>query len=220
MPDWDKNSPELQHNIALALAEAKRSAKAREKPTLAAAKHWHSIIMQDLDVPDPRRVEAFRGEPGLEFLQVKVRENWGVYSEDVAGELARFETNVQRFVGELDAMIPPGQEPDRDQTAAILDVCAWAHAEWARIHPFANGNGRTARLWANFIARRHGLPSFVRMRPRPDRCYGTANLIAMKSGDWKPTRVIFERLFNDFFNQTWCGVLEGGGAASAFALSA
>lgn len=192
MPDWDKNSPELQRNLALALAEAMRSAQAREKPILAAAK---------LDVPDPRRVGAFRGEPGLESLQIRVDENWGVYSEDVAGELARFEKDVQRFVAELDAMIPPGREPDKDQTAAILDVCAWVHAEWVRIHAFVNGNGRTARLWANFIARRYGLPSFVRMRPRPDRGYGTASLLAMKSGDWKPTRVVFERLFNDFFNQ-------------------
>ncbi|MBA3961352.1 MAG: Fic family protein [Chthoniobacterales bacterium] len=44
---------------------------------------------------------------------------------------------------------------------------SWAHNEWARIHPFANGNGRTARLWANWIAMRYGLAPFVRLRPRP-----------------------------------------------------
>jgi Fic family protein len=46
--------------------------------------------------------------------------------------------------------------------------CAQAHGEWARIHPFANGNGRIARLWANWCAVRYGLPAFVRLRPRPE----------------------------------------------------
>ena len=37
-----------------------------------------------------------------------------------------------------------------------------------RIHPFANGNARTARAWANWAALRYGLPPFVRLRPRPE----------------------------------------------------
>lgn len=67
----------------------------------------------------------------------------------------------------LDNMIPPDTEPNADQTAAIVAVYAWAHAEWVRIHPFANGNGRTARLWANSLAMRYGLPPFAGLRPRP-----------------------------------------------------
>ena len=66
-----------------------------------------------------------------------------------------------------------------DQLDAVLDLCAWAHAEWVRIHPFANGNGRAARLWANFIAVRYGLPPFVRLRPRPDGGYAEAGMKAM-----------------------------------------
>jgi hypothetical protein len=52
--------------------------------------------------------------------------------------------------------------------AAIVRLCAYAHAEWIRIHPFANGNGRTARILANWLAVRYGLPPFVRIKPRPD----------------------------------------------------
>ena len=36
-----------------------------------------------------------------------------------------------------------------------------------RIHPYANGNGRVARIWANWVAMRFGLPPFVRIKPRP-----------------------------------------------------
>lgn len=53
------------------------------------------------------------------------------------------------------------------------------HGLWVRIHPFANGNGRTARLWV-WAALRYGLPSFVRTKPRPD---ATAYAAAMQ-GDY------------------------------------
>ncbi|WP_366522456.1 Fic family protein [Flagellatimonas centrodinii] len=81
--------------------------------------------------------------------------------------------------------------------AAVLEVCAWAHAEWVRIHPFANGNGRSARLWANGIAMRYNLPPFVRLRPRPDAGYAAAGAQAMR-GNWQPTVTVFRRLFRRF----------------------
>jgi hypothetical protein len=71
-------------------------------------------------------------------------------------------------------MLPTGQEPDADQLAAVIDLCARVHAEWVRIHPFANGNGRTAHLWANCILMRYGLPPFIRFRPRPNFDNGEA----------------------------------------------
>jgi Fic family protein len=124
--------------------------------------------MEGLDTRDSRFVGAFRGEPGLEKIQVRVGSIFGVDSAKVAEELGRFEAKLQRLVAELDALLPSGQEPDVDQLAAIIDLCAWVHAEWVRIHPFANGNGRTARLWANSLAMRYGVPPFIRLRPRPD----------------------------------------------------
>jgi hypothetical protein len=123
-----------------------------------------------------------------------------VNAADVAEALARFEEKLQRLVAELDEHLPIDQEPDADQLAAIIDLCAWVHAEWVRIHPFANGNGRTARLWANSIAMRYGLPPFVRLRPRPNTGYGDAGAKAMQ-GDWKPTSVVFRRMFADFLDE-------------------
>ena len=199
MPDWDEDSPQLRENLADVLEEIVRAAEQRETPTLEAARQWQTLVVRGLDVPHARFVGAFRGETGLESVQVIVGANYGADSASVAAELTRFEAKLQTLVAELDALLPVGQEPDADQLAAIVDLCAWAHAEWVRIHPFANGNGRTARLWANSLAMRYGLPPFIRLRPRPNASYGDAGAKAMQ-GDWKPTALVFRRLLDDFLN--------------------
>ena len=201
MPSWDEDSPALRRNLSKVFDEIVRSAQRREFPTLASAKHWQSLLMKDLTVPDGRFVGAFRGEPGLEKTQVRVGVHYGVDAAEVAEELAGFERKLHALLRELDAMLPIGQEPDADQLAAAVDLCAWVHAEWVRIHPFANGNGRTARLWANFIAMRYGLPPFIRLRPRPNFGYGEAGAKAMQ-GDWKPTAVVFRRLLDAFLDES------------------
>lgn len=104
---------------------------------------------------------------------------------------------MRETVAALDELIPIGKELDTDSTMAVINLCAWAHAEWVRIHPFANGNGRTARLWANSLAMRYGLPPFVRLRSRPDGGYGSAGEKAMR-GDWQPTVRVFLQMLRDF----------------------
>jgi Fic family protein len=200
VPDWDQDSPQSRQNLTVVLQEIARAAEQRETPTLQAARHWHTLVMQGLDVLESRFVGAFRGEAGLETVQVRVGSNYGVDSAKVAEELTHFESKLQTLVAKLDGLLPVGQEPNADQLAAIIDLCAWVHAEWARIHPFANGNGRTARLWANSLAMRYGLPPFVRLRPRPNAGYGESGAKAMQ-GDWKPTAVVFRRLLDDFLDE-------------------
>ena len=117
----------------------------------------------------------------------------------------RLRQNLAQILAELtqsaQQRIPAGKKFS-DLTAveaqAVIDLCAWTHAEWVRIHPFANGNGRTARCWANFIAKRYGLPAFIRLRPRPTNGYGAAGKIAMLTGNWKPTADVFARLLDEY----------------------
>lgn len=200
MPSWDEDSPQLRKNLAQVLAQIVREARQRKPPTVDSAKHWQALCMKNLTVPDARFIGAFRGELGLENIQVRVGGHYAVDAAKVADELAQFETRLRALVKELDSMVPASQEPDADQLAAILDVCGWAHAEWVRIHPFANGNGRTARLWANCLAMRYGLPPFIRLRPRPNSGYAEAGARAMQ-GDWKPTAGIFRRLLAAFLDE-------------------
>ena len=196
MADWDEDSPELRQNLANILDEIARQSSLRPTPTKELARSWQRSFMRGLKA-EPRYVGAFRGEPGLERTGVKIGRYYGVPAGKVAGELAKFEQTLQRAVARLDAALPVGKKLSADAAAAVIDLCAWAHAEWIRIHPFANGNGRTARLWANFLAMRYGLPPFVRLRPRPDDGYGDAGASAMQ-GDWKPTALVFRRLLERF----------------------
>lgn len=201
MPSWDEDSPQLRRNLSKVLDGIVLAARRREYPTAASAKRWHSLLMQNLTVPDTRFAGAFRGEAGLEQVQVRVGDRYGVNAAQVRGELAEFERKLHTLLRELDPVLPAGHEPDADQLAAVVDFCAWAHAEWVRIHPFGNGNGRTARLWANCIAVRYGLPPFIRLRPRPNHSDADAGARAMR-GEWKPTAVVFQRLLDAFLDET------------------
>ncbi len=186
MPDWDADSPRLRNNLASVLSRIRGAARRRKQPAVEAARAWHKDMMKGLGVPDPGFVGKFRGEPGIEKRNVIIGDNHGVAAEEVAAALKKFHTTLRQAVVILDRLLPPGSEPSADGIAAILDLCAWTHAEWARVHPFANGNGRTARLWANAIAMRYGLPPFVSIRPRPNGGYADAGARAMR-GEWQPT---------------------------------
>lgn len=195
MTDWDADGERLTQNLGTALRLCRDAAMARDLPDANMAMIWHREIMAGLDVPDASYVGAFRGSPGLELCEVAIGRHRGTPALEVAEALADFGQNLKDAVRVLDAIIPAGELPaDRDQLNAVIELCAWTHAEWVRIHPFANGNGRTARLWAGFVAMRYGLPLFVPLRPRPPAGYGKACEQAMK-GDWSPTATIFRDLY-------------------------
>ena len=199
-PDWDEDSPRLRKNLAHVLGTLRRSAKERTTPSVEQAREWQRLFMEGLEADDARYVGAYRGEPGLENVQVRIGTQYGVPADSVAEELRKFQAKLQESVGALDEMLPPGHGLTADQLGAVIVLCAWTHSEWVRIHPFANGNGRTARLWANSIALRYGLPPFVRLRPKPDGGYGAAGAQAM-SGNWEPTARVFQRMLNDLLNE-------------------
>ena len=199
MPDWDVDSPQLRQNLTRLLEEIADRADQREIPTIELAREWQRRFMQGLSA-EPRYVGAFRGEAGLKRTGVKVGRYRGVPAAKVAEELSRFEEILRAAVAQLDRVLPAGKDLNADESSAVIDLCAWAHAEWVRIHPFANGNGRTARFWANFLAMRYGLPPFVRLRPRPDDGYEEAGIKAMQ-GEWAPTAVAFRRMLKRFLEE-------------------
>ena len=198
MADWDADNPTLQQNLVETLRRIRDSAALRGMARVSDAMTWHREIMDGLDVPKLEYVGRFRGEDGLEAVQVMVGQYEGVPPDQVAEAVALFERKLNQVLARLDTLIPAGAALNTDTLAAVLDVCAWAHAEWVRIHPFVNGNGRTARLWANYVAMRYGLPPFVRLRPRPEAdAYARAGVEAM-IGNWKPTAEVFRVMLREF----------------------
>lgn len=192
MADWDDDSAQLRRNLGKVRIDIRDSARRRDMPAVELAREWHRDIMAGLDVPKRAYVGRFRGEPGAE-VPVYIGAAEGVAHADVKAQLEAFERRLQAVVVALDERYPAGAELDEDGVAAVTDLAGWAHAEWLRIHPFANGNGRTARLWANYLLVRYGLPPVVRLRPRPDAGYGAAAARAM-AGDRAPMARFIRRM--------------------------
>ena len=194
MPDWDADSPRLRQNLAAVLSDIEAASFVRAIPTTGLARQWQRRTMAGLGVPRREFVGRFRGEPGLEQIEVAVGGMPGVPSGLVDAALATFERRLQAATADLDALVVAGDLPaTADVVDAVIETAAWAHADWVRIHPFANGNGRTARLWANWVLMRYGIPPLIRLRPRPDVPYTAAGAAAM-TGDHLPTFALFRRL--------------------------
>ncbi len=197
-PDWDADSPILRSNLAHVEDRIRADAKARVKPDLAAARAWHVAMMKGLKVPDPLFVGRFRGEAGLEDTGVRVGLLEGTHPDLVASELEAFESKLQRTVAALDARYPIADSLDLDGMDAVIELAAWAHSEWVRIHPFGNGNGRSARIWANLLLMRYGMRPVLRPRPRPDTPYANAGRAGMQ-GDSAPMAALIRRLHDASF---------------------
>jgi fido (protein-threonine AMPylation protein) len=165
-------------------------------------KEWHREILTGLDVPDPAFVGRFRGERGAKGVAVRVGRCYGTPSREVATEAGRFLAALTDAVEALDEVISPGEAPDTAEALdAVLTLAALSHAHWIAIHPFANGNGRTARLWANWVAMRYSLPAFVRLRPRPEGDdYHRAARAALCEDDFELSVPVFRRMFDRYMD--------------------
>jgi fido (protein-threonine AMPylation protein) len=185
---WNEDPPEaaarILENAAAVLRGIAAEAERRRAPTVSMAQEWHRRLYRDVPLPVP----YFAGEPRdsdpacpeLQDYEVKVGRFEGTPSAQVPQALSNFEAGAENAVAALDGVIPSGQLPGSGQELhGVLSLCAVLHGEWVRIHPFANGNGRTARLWANWAALRYGLPPFVTIKPRPGNPYGLAAVASM-----------------------------------------
>ncbi|MEA1976847.1 MAG: Fic family protein [Chloroflexota bacterium] len=86
-------------------------------------------------------------------------------------------------------------------TDRIIKMAAWAHGEWVWIHPFVNGNGRTARLWVSYILLRYGFPP-IAVRPRPDTPYGDASMASMRDHDHNMIESVLWQLLFEAYEET------------------
>jgi len=207
---WNTDDPDDQNRILqnsrLVLEQAVESAFNREIPSVALAQEWHRGLFEGCSLP----VDYYAGEvrdsdpsfPELVDYEVVVGVHAGIRAREVPRELSRFEARIQEAVAVLDARLAPGEVPtDAGTLGSVLTLVASAHGEWVRIHPFANGNGRTARVWANWSLLRYGLPAMVRLKPRPGgNAYAQAALASM-AGSHGPMVGVLNTMIRDRLSQ-------------------
>ncbi len=202
---WNQDPPGAQQqileNAAALLSQIAAAAGQRRAPTVEMAQEWHRRLYRGVSLPVPYYAGEPRDSdpdyPELQGYEVAVGTARGTPSDLVPAALGGFEASAQRAVSGLDDAIPLAARPANGRELhGVLSLCAVLHGEWVRIHPFANGNGRTARLWANWAALRYGLPPFVTIKPRPGNPYGLAAVASM-SGSHTATVAAFDQMLRE-----------------------
>lgn len=201
---WNEDDPQdlpaIEANLRDLLRELVQDTAQRRLPTVRMAQEWHRNIYRGCSLPVPYYAGEIRDRdprfPQLIGYEVVIGDSPGVPSRDVPDQLTRFESALQNAVARLDMVISSGEFPADSQILfSVLTLCAQAHGEWVRIHPFANGNGRTARVWAVWCALRYSLPPFIRLKPRPnDSGYGIAARESMQGNHHGMTAVFADML--------------------------
>lgn len=211
-PDWNADDPAdaplIAANAARLAAHLRSTAEQRSLPSLSLARDWHTTLYSGCQVPCADYVGNFRGDtryPNLVGYEVGTaevdafgRNLWmGMYSARVVAELDVLERGFHRRLAALDALVPALMRPTADGLLGQVAVLAAAmHGEWIRIHPFANGNGRTARAWVYYVTARYGVPFPWDIKPRPaDPAYARAARSSLGQapdfvGDHRPTAAL------------------------------
>jgi hypothetical protein len=163
---------------------------------------WHRDVNAGVKTDPDYPLGQFRGSgvtKALRECNVAVGNVPGVLVERVAAQLRRFEESLSRRLMELDAE-SPGDVSESAALLRVVELASFGHGEWVRIHPFAGGNGRTARILSNWILVRYGLPPVVRLRPRPDSIdYANASERSMAMSDHRlMQRYIVDQLSRQF----------------------
>lgn len=211
--DWPGDLARIQQNAAeLIRSLAHQAPDWSVIPGVDEVLDWHTRLYQGCRVPVDGYVGHFRGDPtvtelvgyevGVGRLQPDgLPEKVGVYSKDLAAGILTLLAQIAAAIRKLDSALDPGARPvTKEAVKAVVLLAARVHGEWVRLHPFANGNGRTARVWANVVALRYSLPAFVLVKPRPgDAAYRRVGIASMGRpphfiGDNRPVTALFARM--------------------------
>ena len=185
-PAWDDDiaSERADANLAkLAVTIPSESSRSRMSPTSDLAREWHREMVEGVPIPDDAYRGGFRGDPHPALVDYEVEVGGLVTSRacEVGAEIGKLMPELNDQVSSLDELDAQG-DPSilaPDFVKAVLGPAAWLHCEWVRIHPFVNGNGRTARMWVLWLCGRYGLPQLLSLRPRPDMGYNSVTQLGV-----------------------------------------
>lgn len=160
MPSRPKNEEEFQKREADGVIRAsrfvRRFAHLRKAITMDVICDIHKCIFKTAwpDIGGKYRDENLKisDSKHLPPHHSEVKEKMVQASEDFAKRLAELKSaeSVWLSRGEL-------TEEEMEIIDHIIEATAWIHHKITHIHPFREGNGRTARLAGNLILERYGL---------------------------------------------------------------
>ena len=147
-------------------------------------KEWHGKLFKEV-VPVHYYAGNFRSldsrHPCLN-TPIQVAGLLGAPPGDVASRMSHFSALLAQQTWDVDGFVA-AQKSAEAKLRAAAQLAALAAGSVIQIHPFINGNGRTARLTADFFFNRYGfaMPFFI-SRPSArgvDAEYATASRDAM-----------------------------------------
>lgn len=179
---WVENpadTPIINANVAQLDATIAAYPGARDAFSLDLAREWHRAIHAGTaHVPRAEYVGGFRGEGSIHLRNYGVEFGLspatggrfdGAPPLTVAGHLAAFEAEMVAALVRWDAIMPTLAEVSLSRLNTVIEDVAVLYVTWIRIHPFADGNGRTARVLLNWVMVRYGQPLILPGRPVADR---------------------------------------------------
>ena len=158
----------------------------KRTPSAEIVREWHREMMAGF-MDHPEMEGNFRDEDQvprvLRGYDVGVGSNRGASHKEVLDLVEQFIKEFKTRIRKTDARWKRFSQT-RGEVAfdQVIKLAAWAHGEWVWIHPFADGNGRTARLWVTYVLARYGLPP-IKIRPRPGTPYGSGGELSMSDRD-------------------------------------
>ena len=154
-------------NLSHALDFMENIASSTEKPiTLSDLRQIHALILKDIQ-------DEYAGKYRDREVKIAGSEYEPPKAHLISQEMDKLGTYIKKVTS-----------PDISDTDLPILCAAAAHAWLAQIHPFIDGNGRTARLLMNLILMRRGYPICIITRDDRLRYYDA--LEESQGGDLTP----------------------------------
>lgn len=168
-----RDTPIINQNVAALDAKLAADLGRRELFTLNLPREWHTAIHEGCaHIPHPAWVGQYRGDLGsTRQVENSFGERGrfkGAPASEVPSRLQVLEADIQRRLDTWDSRIEAPGDATLARLNPVMEGLAVFYATWLRIHPFADGNGRTARLLANWVATRYWQPPILPGRPVGD----------------------------------------------------
>lgn len=117
----------------------------------------HTLLLQK---PYQVKAETPGGQPTSKTVNIGQYKQLPNHVRTVTGETFFFAT-PEETPAMMQALVEWYREMDSNPKSNHVLLAAEFHYRFIRIHPFDDGNGRTARLLMNFILLRHGFPPVI-----------------------------------------------------------